>query len=115
MKVVDTVRRISGITAGTGAWLIRHMVQARTTVEAWMVSQGFDVATRKRWASAVGRMVARIASETGVTAHKERIAIGAGNGWSEAYVYETTDFDRLMETAWATPDAKGRTYADKIG
>jgi hypothetical protein len=116
VKVVRLVPAIVRSTAAAGAWLVRHMTQPRTTVEAWMVSRGFDVATRKRWASAVGRKVAQVARTAGVRpVGRERIAIGAGDGWSDAYVYTVTDFGWLMKTAWTSSDAKGRTFADKIG
>jgi hypothetical protein len=115
MKVVDLIATIVRTTASAGAWLVRHMTQPGTTVEAWMVRRGFDVATRKRWASAVGRKVAQVAREMGIESTRERIAIGAGKGWSDAYVYPTDEFAWVMTTAWTAPDSKGKSFADKIG
>lgn len=115
VKVSNLVTAIARSTADSGAWLVRHMTQPSTTVEAWMVARGIDVADRRRWASAVGRLVARTARARGIEPVRERIAIGAGNGWSEAFVYPVEAFADIMTTAWVTPDAKGRTYADKIG
>ena len=115
MKTVRLVRTVTGIDPKASAWLVRHMTQARTTVEAWMCARGFDTDTRRRWASAVGRKVAQVARARGVEAARERIAVGAGNGWSEAFVYPAGAFVELVEAAWAAPDAKGRSFADKIG
>lgn len=115
MRVTNLITAIVRTTASAGAWLVRHMTQPRTTVEAWMTHRGIDVATRRRWASALGRKVAQVARARGVEATRERIAIGAGNGWSEAYVYPAEGFGDLMTTAWTAPDAKGRSFADKIG
>lgn len=115
MKVVDLVATIVRTTASAGAWLVRHMTQPGTTVEGFMTRLGYDVATRKRWASAVGRKVARVARERGVEATRERIAIGAGKGWSEAFVYPVDSFADIAMTAWTALDTKGKSFADKIG
>lgn len=115
MRVTNLITTIVRTTASTGAWLVRHMTQPGTTVEAWMVRRGFDVATRKRWASAVGRKVAQVARARGVEATRERIAIGAGKGWSDAFVYPADVFADLMATAWTALDGKGKSFADKIG
>lgn len=115
MKVVDLVTTIVRTTASAGAWLVRHMTQPGTTVEGFMTRLGYDVATRKRWASAVGRKVAQVAREMGIGATRERIAIGAGKGWSDAFVYPAEEFAWVMTTAWTAPDTKGKSFADKIG
>lgn len=115
MRVVDLVTTIVRTTASAGAWLVRHMTQPRTTVEGFMTRLGYDVATRKRWASAVGRKVAEIARRMGVAATRERIAIGAGKGWSDAYVYPVDSFAEIAVTAWTALDSKGKSFADKIG
>jgi hypothetical protein len=115
MRITNLVTTIIRTTASAGAWLVRHMTQPRTTVEAWMTRRGIDVAGRKRWASAVGRKVAQVARERGVEATRERITIGAGKGWSDAFVYPADVFADLMTTAWTALDSKGKSFADKIG
>lgn len=115
MRIANLITTIVRTTASAGAWLVRHMTQPHTTVEGFMTRLGYDVATRKRWASAVGRKVAQVARERGVEATRERIAIGAGKGWSDAFVYPVETFADIVATAWTALDSKGKSFADKIG
>lgn len=119
VKVVRMARRIGTIGAEllrarrnrrpAGEWARRPLV-ARLTVAQWMWERGVSGADIDRWGSAVGRMTARLARAAGYRP-VQVYTVSGGGMWPE-YVYPDATF---MEAAWVTPDAKGRTYADKIG
>lgn len=119
VKVVRLVRRITTACKGVKAWTVRRPrrgragqwrrkpLVARLTVAQWMWSNGVSGPDIVRWGSAVGTLTARLARRAGY----RPVKVWTLSGWQE-YVYPDSTF---MELAWVTPDAKGRTYADKIG
>jgi hypothetical protein len=121
MRVTDTVRRIVTACKGVKAWMIRRPrrgragqwrhrpITARLTVAQWMWAKGVSGPDIARWGSAVGTVTARLARRAGYRPVKV-FTVSAGGMYPE-YVYPDATF---MELAWVTPDAKGRTYVDKM-
>lgn len=92
-----------------GRWL-RRPLTARTTVAQWMSARGIGSRDIGRWGGAVGTVTARLARLAGYAPVKAFIVSSGGR--YEEYVYPDTTF---MDAAWTAPDAKGRTFAEKIG
>jgi hypothetical protein len=115
MRVTDTVRTVvTKVPTSAVEWLLAYLLQTRLTVESYLTSIGVDAAGRKKWASAFGRMTAKLARKAGFEPTESRIAVthGAnGRGWTQAMVYPHTGF---FGAALVEPDAKGRTYVDKM-